>query len=81
MKAILVVDMPKNCDKCPLINGIHCMVTREEIEDPWGEIERNCPLKPIPQRKLTDLEKTTDYSCGWEQGYNACINEILGEEK
>ena len=75
MKAILILDAPKMCDKCPLINGIHCMVTREEIEDPWGEIDKNCPLKSMPRKMAVEHRW---YSEDFAEGYNKCIDEILG---
>lgn len=77
-KAILVIDTPKNVEECSakLVRMFGCILFSE------GRCKRNdCPLKPLPQHKITDLEKTTDYSCGWEKGYNVCLDEILGEEE
>lgn len=39
-----------------------------------------CPLKPMPEKKDVD-EYQTNFSRGWDEGYNYCINEILGEEE
>ena len=36
-----------------------------------------CPLKPMPEKKQNTL-----YSIGaWNSGYNACIDEILGDKE
>lgn len=84
-KAILLVDMPESCEDCELCTednyaDYHCVALLESVNIYKKEKLKDCPLKPLQQHKLTDLEKTTDYSCGWEQGYNACIDELLGEE-
>ena len=78
-KAILLItDMPKSCDECPFINGIWCMPIRTEIENPFDEIMKECPLKPLPQKK--DMFGGSSYDIIENRGYNICIDEILGEE-
>lgn len=75
MKAILVIDkMPKNCDECRLnIEGI-CSATDERI------YSIRCPLKPLPQKMNRFPKKGVGvippfYADGW----NNCIDELLGE--
>lgn len=76
-KAILVIDMPESCDKCPLM-------FRHEEERCCMPEGRNsfckkpswCPLKPAPEKAFVWHE---DARSDWERGYNTCIDEILGE--
>ena len=71
-KAILIIDMPKNCYECPCFEfGMdnYCAVTGFTNYDYENGRAANCPLKSIPERKkLSSL-----YECG----YNSCIGEIL----
>lgn len=84
MKHLLVVDVKTTTEnkhickddesKCPLWN--------EEISFCMYNFNNNtkgCPLKPMPER----FEPTilTDYCLGNSDGWNACIDEILGEEE
>lgn len=80
-KAILVIDMPESCDKCPLM-------FRHEEERCCMPEGRNsfckkpswCPLKPVPDEQCEGGTWTMsgymadEFSIGW----NACIEEILG---
>ncbi|MBO5373715.1 MAG: hypothetical protein J6A75_13500 [Lachnospiraceae bacterium] len=91
-KAMLVVDMPIDCMHCYLSipakekhTGQFClkcvkeptlMITKEEAEvKPYW-----CPLKPVP---IPQVHYCTDneFQRGAKTGYNACITEILKEEK
>ena len=78
-KAILVIDMPESCDKCPLL-------LRHEEERCCIPEKRNsfcdkpdwCPLKPAPEK---DTEYYLhEYNAGYKVGWNDCINAILGEK-
>lgn len=83
-KAILVIDMPKNCDECPLltcdeqiycdfIKGAGLPVIRKEIRIARRHID--CPLKPMPlKREFADESKI--YKAGW----NDCLKEIIGKD-
>lgn len=78
-KAMLVIDMPKDCSKCPLCvedgDVRHCrfdFYTFSETRLPEG-----CPLKPMP--KLKQHEEEIDYEYGYIDGWNACIDTIEGE--
>ena len=79
-KAILVIDMPESCDKCPLFHGFYtdmtCGANNYGINYPYPKdfIQDWCPLKEVPDRKVVDwLADNAGWSCGW----NACIEEIL----
>lgn len=89
MKAVLVIDMPSCCAECPLMlwdaeseyYGACCPTLKEVncVADSYKENENKgtkpnwCPLKPIPEQM--SWGHTADYI----EGYNACLEEILGE--
>ena len=89
MKAILVLDeIPGNCLECPIGKNISipletciqcpigkCVIDEEtEIRPDW------CPLNPMPEKKETGKTKDIlEIFCNI--GYNACIDEILGDKE
>ena len=92
MKAVLVIDMPKNCGVCPIAEyilfengkaridaGGNCPIENNYIaDDKWNERPSWCPIKPFPEKK--------EEACRMEEslmnaGWNACLNEILGEKE
>ena len=79
MKAILVIDMPKSCDECMFSDYFwNCKFCGNVDHTAFtGERYVKCPLKPMPEKKKT-LDDIYAGS-GFDRGYNACINEILGE--
>ena len=67
MKAILVIDMPTDCIKCPLADG-YCWNTF-----PTKGRADGCPLKDLPQKIEGKREKfMPTYSLGW----NDCLDAI-----
>ena len=79
MKAILVIDMPENCFKCKLQDWANCRIVKGchtgDTRPDW------CPLKPIPSKRPTiGKESDNDILC-MNAGYNACIDEILGDKE
>ena len=92
MKAILVLndihDIPKNCMSCPLIEYHHeySIICRHyqtgDTRPTW------CPLRPLPEKMpmrdeaefyLVYMNGKTKY-LGFNEGYNACLEDILGGE-
>lgn len=73
MKAILVIDFPKNCWKCDVRRSC-------EIADYTKKCRHeDCPLRPLPEKNTWDITKNghvTEYA----EGYNACLDEIVGDE-
>lgn len=82
-KAVLVMDMPESCEKCRLCAnakdehepikrcqyfGVGRAVTSANRKPLW------CPLKPMPSRF------NEEHFNRYEDGYNACIDELLKEE-
>lgn len=83
-KAVLVMDMPSSCDMCDLIemvNGkMYCGVKGcgQCAEDYIVCRPDWCPLRELPERA-----NHPDWCDGgrYDKGYNACIDELLGEKE
>lgn len=77
-KSILVINTPESCSKCPLFFGAYtdmvCKANNRTINYPYpdNKIQEWCPLHDMPKKYET-------VSMSFERGYNACIEEILGE--
>ena len=86
-KAILVIDMPENCYECRFLNDNYdypeCIITEETKGYKFRAREEKmdkCPLKPVPEKyDMNNIICDRDYDDEYEYGYNACIDEILGE--
>lgn len=83
-KAVLVMDMPKDCGKCNLYDHEYdvCEPTDKNVRT-FGK-PNWCPLRELPskyaEKDFTPI-KDERYDNGYEDGYNACIDELLkGEE-
>lgn len=72
MKAILVIDMPKSCNKCKLKTHrfgfttnkmkVGCKFKGDILTDVLSDRPNWCPLKPLPQRKIVgEIEKVDDF--------------------
>lgn len=81
-KAVLVMDMPKDCYECKLQDWLTCRIAKKcntsHSRPDW------CPLRELPskyaEKDFTPI-KDERYDNGYEDGYNACIDELLkGEE-
>lgn len=75
MKAILVIDMPEKCLKCPMLNeNDECILQDEDVSfnaETWDDLRRGCPLRELPERQMKEDGK--DY---YSQGWNACLDKI-----
>ena len=79
MKAFLVIDMPNNCDECPLNSH-----TEYDFDVCWvTQGKGGCPLKSIPKTKeRIDGEQFREWECedhyknGYANGWNDCLEEI-----
>lgn len=82
MKAILVIDMSKKCDDCPLMFENDCGITQTHMQLKYGELYYPkpswCPLKPLPN-KIELGYPCEKYDEGYSDGWNDCIDDILGE--
>ena len=78
-KAILVMDMPSSCEKCDLQIFGRCEKTKKSIVGTPSDLKSKpdwCPLKPMPSKKSTEYNPCRNPYIA--EGYNACIDEILG---
>lgn len=91
MKAILVIDMPKSCNKCELKTHrfgfttnkmkVGCKFKGDILTDVLSDRPNWCPLKPLPQEKEDLYFPCNEYEQAFNEGYNRCIDEILGEKE
>lgn len=85
-KAVLVIDMPESCAKCPLFNDVYsdmcCRgLNNRGINYPYPKDFRQdwCPLKPMPRMKFTYVDYDCSATIYYNNGWNDCINAILGD--
>lgn len=75
-KAVLVMDMPKDCYECKLQDWLTCRIVKKcntaHKKPDW------CPLKPLPDKKPHTEDVLEVFV---NTGYNACIDEILGDKE
>jgi len=88
-KAILVMDMPKNCAECNLCGNQddENFCIPDDFTHYLGSSYVNhscesrpdwCPLKPMPNKDNKSYFPD-EYSDGHRDGYNTCIDEILSQ--
>ena len=81
MPAILLIkEMPKTCKECSCQLMLVCVPTDEDIDeyiDPSKGKPDWCPLRPLPQKAYGEFPCTYEY--GFIDGYNKCLDEIMGE--
>lgn len=86
-KAILVIDMPKNCGECDLFvcyrqyagDKGDCFCGKTKQDTPSKGRPEWCPLKPMPEKR-EQHSFPKGYDEGWDNGFNACIDAICGKE-
>lgn len=90
-KSMLIMDMPESCAKCRLSeNGKICKYGNRliiDIVEKGGILTQEyiglsakpdwCPLLEVPE-KNNDHQYKDEYMTGYRDGYNVCIDEILG---
>lgn len=77
--------MPSCCEECFALvfhtDYPRCIVTDEQRGYTFNTRTQkmpHCPLKPLPEKYNINISHDKDYD--YEYGYNACINEILGDK-
>ena len=82
-KAMLIMDMPKYCNDCVMVIDSfgYCQAKQEDIPNYKFGSDCNkkptwCPLREVPQKK--DAKYHPGRNPYVTQGYNACIDELLG---
>jgi hypothetical protein len=81
-KAMLIMDMPTSCDVCDFVDEQYhyCCVPwfGKDVSDYVECRHEDCPLCEVPQKKEISCIDTTHHRHA-KQGFNMCIDEILGE--
>lgn len=90
MKSILIIDTPTRCFDCPLFtddeddchygfcdnrNILKQKEAQEKVR--FNEKPTWCPLRPLPQKIYAVYRG--DYEYGVADGWNACVDVIVGE--
>lgn len=83
-KAILVIDMPRYCNECPICASYQtgafspreywCVASENIGVDPDKKPDW-CPLRPLPEKKII---WHIDERSNKERGYNDCLCDIIG---
>lgn len=79
MKAILVINMPEDCGKCRLADFGKCRGSKSYIHMPIKGRPKECPLRPLPQKKWHEEGKENECEEWYRNGWNDCLEEITGE--
>lgn len=84
--AVLILDMPDNCADCNFLNDnydyLECIVTGETRGYTFNMHDKKmdkCPLRLIPE-KVNRSGCYDEYGDGYADGWNACLEEIIGEK-
>lgn len=92
-KGILIIDMPKVCNECPIcaswqasafsVREYWCPACENKDVEPYSK-PKWCPLNPmVVEAEAFDCEELCDtedwYDSGFADGWNACRNKIIGE--
>ena len=78
-KAILVLDMPNECDECPCLNRHLWECRADKKRRSSDERPSWCPLKPMPSRKNNQesvMIGSIDMDIGYILGWNECLEEL-----
>ena len=86
MKAILVLEMPSSCEECNFHQYGICHAVRKCITGTPKELKEKpdwCPLKPMPEKMQVcgKYPQPDGIVPSYKIGYNACIDEILGDKE
>lgn len=88
-KAVLVIDMPENCEECPYLDDVsytcgafEVLKQRytKEVPDEGEPRPDWCPLKALPEKKKPSKFPVSPglpwKETDYEQGWNSCLDEI-----
>ena len=86
-KAILVIDMPRDCDECMFSDCFYNCKFLGDVDESAvnGCRDLRCPLKEMPKKKEIEEKEgmwavLSSIAENYEDGWNDCIDSILGEE-
>ena len=81
-KAVLVMDMPKKCDECPLKvyigYGYMCGFNGYVIQTDSSKL-KTCPLKPLPEF-LSHEHVDYAHEASEINGWNKCLESLLDDD-
>lgn len=92
-KAVLVLDMPGSCSKCKFMyefQGIKKCQLMNCLNNGFSKISQNnftkqrhdkCPLRELPEKRTEEAPVAYTHFGAYNDGWNACIDEITGEHK
>ena len=88
-KAILVINMPCSCADCDIRftdeytdwRPVNIEENQTDVFDCANNFTKPdwCPLKALPEKQVRDYPEYDKYITGYDDGWDACIDEILGE--
>ena len=86
-KSILIIDTPRQCYQCPCYtcDSVSSFCQKENKETKGNTKPDWCPLRLFPQKHKEVVRTTYDGTITnqaelqFGAGYNACIDEIIGE--
>lgn len=90
-KTILVLDeIPRYCSECMFCRKTitddiwrfekrTCLFTDHTIHHDTKRENRDCPLKELPEKQVRDYPEYDKYTTGYDDGWDACLDEIIGE--
>lgn len=89
-KSVLVMETPeRGCISFPIgqndsncrITRIYCPIAEETAFNEEAEtIPDWCPLRSLPEKRDTKMTGA-DWNCGYNDGWNACVDEIIIRSK
>ena len=92
MKAYLEIEMPRCCNKCPMLvyeGHVLCIcralpaIEEGEILKPWKNRRKDCPLIPVPPHgRLIDADEFLKRAIGtkcFRGDYALMLEELVGE--
>lgn len=84
ISAVLVIKyMPDMCLNCPLSDYSNqgrpfCKAKNLHLDSFMYKPDW-CPLRELPEKQVRDYPEYDRYITGWDDGWDACLDEILGE--
>ena len=82
-KVLVIMDNPKSCKKCQMAQQLYdneylCVACNKRFCMGITQKQDFCPLVEIPQ-KDTNSYYPCEYSDGHRDGWNMCIDRIMGK--
>lgn len=91
-KSVLVIDTPESCLDCQFCYELdegeaYCSISDDDKDTSlmkkieYGYCQGKpdwCPLKPLPEKDDFD-DPYDEYYTGYRDGWNRCLEEIVGE--